>query len=101
MAIYQWWKCGYKNMYMFMWGDEDLKDTLVTDVLAVLNELMRKYGNAFRIHIGHSPYIILSHPKYAEVSSLVLYIYQLIPSVSTPIQFFIPIATHWGLIFKK
>lgn len=39
-----------------------------TEFINVLHELKLKYGDAYRVHFLSYPYVILSHPKYIEVS---------------------------------
>ncbi|CAG9563014.1 unnamed protein product [Danaus chrysippus] len=36
------------------------------EFLPQLRNLMLEYGNAYRIFLLHEPYVVLSHPKYAE-----------------------------------
>ncbi|CAH2238567.1 jg17153 [Pararge aegeria aegeria] len=34
--------------------------------LPLLHRFKMEYGDAFRVHLFHNPYVILSHPKYVE-----------------------------------
>ncbi|XP_047545500.1 cytochrome P450 4C1-like [Vanessa atalanta] len=36
------------------------------DFLPLLHRLKEEYGNAYRVHLLHTAYVVLSHPKYME-----------------------------------
>ncbi|XP_023951634.2 cytochrome P450 4d2 [Bicyclus anynana] len=47
-------------------GNGHLFVTKPTGFLPLLRRLKDEFGDAYRVHLFHNPYVVLSHPKYVE-----------------------------------
>ncbi|XP_039745799.1 cytochrome P450 4d2-like isoform X2 [Pararge aegeria] len=47
-------------------GNGHMFVTKPSGFLPLLHRFKMEYGDAFRVHLFHNPYVILSHPKYVE-----------------------------------